>query len=190
MSYRHEASGADLSKPIAQPHVETFREVFEDFSPYHIMTGKGKLFPSREIAGQAFASNLYENLKDTMEGRKQPKKRPDKRMKVGPYCFREAGQSFCVRCADWVLSRIREGTILVPDDEMYFQIVDHKAGEGWPGGWSLVTANHNTIGGTVWLAYIRTESIPTVGPNGELITPTGKVHVISGVSIPEVEVKP
>ena len=150
----HEASGATLYKEIAQPNVTTFAEVFEDFAPYDVMDSKQKhQFEPRRITGQAIGTNLFDDVKAIMNGRKC-KSHPDHSMQVGPYCSRRDGDSFSVRCADWVLSRIRERTIIVPNDRMSFELVDHD------NGWTLVIVNHGQILGGVWLAYIKTDSIP------------------------------
>lgn len=151
--YKHEASGAFLYRELAQPHVETFSEVFEAWKPY----AKGAFEP-RYISGQAIADNLWRDVKATMNGNHGKRKHADQSMPVGPYCYRRDGDSLSVRCADWVLSRIRERTIIIGGDPMSFDLVDHD------NGWTLVTAHHSSIVGSVWLAYIRTSTIPTATP--------------------------
>ena len=164
--YQHEASGRELAREIAQPHVTRFSEVFEDSAPYNVMTGKSKHpFAPRTLTGRAIATELYDDCKAIMTGRDKPR-HTDKTMQVGPYCQRRDGGSFSVRCADWVLSRIAERTIIVPGDRMSFEIVDHE------NGWSLVVANHGSILGSVWLAYIKTDSIPSLEA-GKKCVPAG-----------------
>lgn len=55
---------------------------------------------------------------------------------------------------DEVLDLVCKHTIVIPDDTMYFKIID------WKDGRSLVTCDHNQIIGGVWLAIIDTASIP------------------------------
>ena len=118
-----------LYKPVAQPHAETFQECFDAFERY---TTDTKIEPRYLVDGK-------------------------ERMHVGPYCvWRDHYRSFAVRCADWVLSRIRERTILVDNDRMHFELVDHD------NGYTLVVASHGQIIGSLYLAYIRTDSIPVL----------------------------
>lgn len=146
-----------LYKPIAQPHVETFAECFPDWEPWRLFDKAYKpRFGPRYVEGQNIAGNLYKGVKAIFKGEKHNRKHPDERMAVGPFCSRRDGASMAVRCADWVLSRIKEGTIVIGDDRMSFEIVDHD------NGYSLVIAQHGQICGSVWLAYIRTDSIPNV----------------------------
>lgn len=144
-----------LYKPIAQPHVETFAECFNSWEPWRLFDRNYKpgIVP-RCITGQNVAGNLFKNVENIFRGRARTEKHPDETMLVGPFCSRRDGGSMAVSCADWVLSRIRERTIIIGNDRMSFEIVDHD------NGYSLVIANHSQILGSVWLAYIRTDSIP------------------------------
>ena len=123
--HKHEASGAVLWKDLANPHVETFAECFS----LHTFN-KDEAPAPRRIEGIG---------------------------SCGPWCSRHAQDgrysSLYVSAADWVLSRCKE-LLVVPEDQLYFQIIDHT------NGWSLVTLQYNTIIGSRWLAYIRTDSIP------------------------------
>lgn len=161
-SYKHEASGAELCRPIAQPHVTTFAECFPDWAEWIFEPNKREVqkFQSRTISGQAIADNLYEDAVATMRGKKQPKHR-EQTMEIGPFLSFGGYDrpSLSVSPADWVLSRVRENTIIVPHDTMSFEIHDHA------NGWSLVSAHHGQILGSVWLAYIRTDSIPVTKRN-------------------------
>jgi len=155
--YKHEASGAQLYKEIAQPHVSRFAEVFTDFTLYDSKNQKHNFAP-RYISGQNIAGNLYKDCKAIFQNGKRQDKHQDERMAVGPYCtWRDKyGQSLSVSCADWVLSRILERTIIIGEDHMSFEIVEHD------NGWTLITAHHSCIIGSVWLAYIKTESLPKI----------------------------
>lgn len=125
-TFKHEASGVELCRKILQPHVTTFAEVFPSFRPYD----------SRETC-----------LQWIVDGR-------DK-MAVSSYCvIREPHQSLNVTLADWILSRIRESMLLIPNDRLFFEIVNHD------NGWSLVVVSHGVIIGSRWLAYIKTDSLP------------------------------
>lgn len=155
--YKHEASGATLYREIAQPHVTDFREVFDQWKPYTLegTPMKPHAFKPRYLTGQNVASNLYKGCSEIFRGQKQTEKFPDESMAVGPFCSdRDCGKYFSVSCADWVLSRIRERTIIIGSDRMSFELVNHD------NGWTLVTANHSCISGSVWLAYIKTSTIP------------------------------
>lgn len=153
--YKHEASGVTLYKEIAQPHVTTFQECFPAWAKYDVNAPDRKhQFEPRRITGQALASNLYDDAKAIMEGGRAKRKHRDESMTLGPFLSIRDGKSLSVSCADWVLSRVRERTIIVPGDTMSFEIVNHD------NGWSLVTAQHSQILGSVWLAYIKTETIP------------------------------
>jgi len=134
-SYLHKPSGVSLYREIAQPHVETFREVFEDSKPY-------------EHGKPAFAPRILRGS-DCLTGK-------ETETPIGPYCmWRDHYEnSFSVSCADWVLSRLKERTISLENNSMFFEIISHD------NGWSLVTCSHNLILGSVWIAYIRTNSIP------------------------------
>lgn len=144
-----------LYRPIAQPHIETFAECFPDSAPWKLFDKAYKSpFEPQYLTGQNIAGNLWKNVKATMRGEKHERKHHDESMQIGPFCSRRDGDSLAVRCAGWVLSRIREGTIVIGGDRMHFEIVDHD------NGYSLVTAQHGQICGSVWLAYIKTDSIP------------------------------
>lgn len=129
--YLHEASGVSLYKPLAQPHAEHFFDVFPAWEPWQFNAKQG-------ISAQWLTDSDGE------------------RMAVGPYCsWRDHyDDPKAVRCADWVLSRLRERTLIIPNDQMSFDMVSHD------NGWTLVTAHHSSILSSVWLAYIRTDSIP------------------------------
>jgi len=148
-----------LAKPIAQPYVDTFAEVFEDWQPYDLMakTMPEHPFAPRCVVGQNIAGNLYNNFKNIMRGGAR-QRYGDERMLVGPFCsvspLDSPNRYFSVSCADWVLSRIKESTIIIGGDTMSFHVIDHG------NGWSLVVAQHGQILGSVWLAYIKTDSIP------------------------------
>ena len=152
---KHEASGVSLAKPIAQPHVTTFNEVFDSAALYDSKNG-GHNFAPRYITAQNVAGNLYKDVSALFRNKTPAVSHPDETMAVGPYCmYRDHyNKSMSVSCADWVLSRICERTIIIGDDRMSFELIDHD------NGWTLVTANHSCILGSVWLAYIKTDSIP------------------------------
>lgn len=154
--YTHAASGAQLYKEIAQPHVERFDEVFDSWQARDVMKpGAPSPFQARQITGQAIATNLWNDVKATMRGDRRSRKHADYTMLVGPFCAcSDLDRYFNVSCADWVLSRIRERTIIIPHERMSFEVTPHD------NGWALVTAQHSTICGSVWLAYIKTDSIP------------------------------
>lgn len=149
-----------LYREIAQPHVTDFREIFEAWDYYDVSNGgRNHKFEPRYITGQNVGGNLYKNCKRILQHGQEPVKHPDERMPVGPFCsLSDHSRSFSVRCADWVLSRIRERTIIIGDDRMSFEISLHA------NGWALVTAHHSCIIGSVWLAYIRQETIPQPQP--------------------------
>jgi hypothetical protein len=146
-----------LYKPVAQPYAQTFADVFEDWKPRDVMkSNEPHPFPPRHITGQNIAGNLYNDVKSIIRGEKRSKHN-DESMAVGPFCSVSSEKGyrfFSVSCADWVLSRIRERTIIIGGDTMSFEVIDHR------NGWSLVTAHHGQILGSVWLAYIRTDSVP------------------------------
>lgn len=160
--YKHEASGAVLPREIAQPNVTTFKECFEDWKPYELMKHPSPphAFAPRYVTGQNIAGNLFKDGREILvEGKRPTQKHRDENMPVGPFCSFSArefenNRYFDVRCADWVLSRIKERTIVIGDDRMSFEVIDHG------NGWSLVVAKHSVICGSVWLAYIKTESVP------------------------------
>lgn len=157
--WKHEASGATLSREIAQPHVSTFAECFTDWAPYDVCDSKRKhQFEPATITGQNVAGNLFKNVKDIFQGKPRQIKHSDETMKIGPYLNMTGPdnehRSMSVRCADWVLSRIRERTIIIGGESMHFEIVVHD------NGWALVIAQHGQICGSVWLAYIKVDSIP------------------------------
>lgn len=129
-TYHHEKSGADLAQPIAQPHAEKFSDVFTDYAPF-IQDGRSPFTPP-----------ILEHDKS--------------RMRIGPYLhFREHKRpSLFVAVAGWVLSRLRERTVIIDNDSIDFEIIDHR------NGWSLVVAGHSLIIGSTYLAYIRTDSLP------------------------------
>ncbi len=151
-----------LCKEIAQPHVTTFTECFTDYELWPLF---GKQFKPRisgqMLTGQNIAGNLYDNVKQIMRGQETKSKHQDETMRVGPYCQWSDSkstrhESLAVRCADWVMSRIRERTIIIGGDSMSFDLIDHD------NGWTLVTAHHSSILSSVWLAYIKTDSIPVL----------------------------
>ena len=140
LDWRHPASGLTLRQSVMQPHVSTFSEAFSAWAPY---VSADPRFPLIWMNGE------------------KAKGRKAERMAVSAYCLRRSDgghlDSLNVRPADWVLSRIREGMILVPNDRLHFEIVDHG------NGWSLLVVNHGQILGSRWLAYIKTNSIPQTG---------------------------
>lgn len=124
--YKHQASGQELCRPMALPHLETFAELFTDAKPFDAKTS----FSDVEIPGRS--------------------------QKIGSYiCWRDNYQSsMSGRPADTVLSRIVEGMIDVENDRTHFELVNHD------NGWTLVLVSYGQILGSLWLAYIRTDSIP------------------------------
>lgn len=157
-TFKHEASGAELCRKIAQPHVTTFQECFPEWAlwVFDPNTRSAQKFQGRHISGQAIAENLFRDAKAIMTGRKAAKKHQNYSMEIGPFLsFRDYERpALSVQVADWVLSRIAELTIIIPHDTMSFEVTEHE------NGWALVTAHHSTILGEVWLAYVRAASIP------------------------------
>lgn len=157
-TFKHEASGAELCRKVAQPHVATFAECFPEWAlwVFEPNTRSAQKFQGVQISGQAIAENLFRDAKAIMNGRKAARKHQDYSMEVGPFLsFRDYERpALSVRVAEWVLSRIAERTIIIPHDTMSFEIVEHE------NGWALVVARHSAILGDVWLAYIRADSIP------------------------------
>ena len=58
-----------------------------------------------------------------------------------------------VHPSDWVVRRLMDAAM--EDLSMYFDVVSHE------NGWSLIIANYDQIIGSKWLAYVRTNTIPT-----------------------------
>lgn len=144
-----------LYKPIAQPQVETFDECFDDFEEWKLFDKSYKpRFSPYFITGQNIAGNLFKNVKATMQGEFRNRKHADETMQVGPFCSMRDGGSMAVHCNEWVMDCIKRHTIIIGGDRMSFEIVNHDNGH------SLVIAQHGSIIGSVWLAYIRTDSIP------------------------------
>jgi hypothetical protein len=154
-----------LAKTVAQPYVEKFSDVFDDWKPYDLFAkDRQHPFDPRYVVGQNIAGNLYRDTSDIFAGHPSRRgKHANESMRVGPFCsvYRkdQDNEYLSVRAADWVLSRIVERTIIIGGDTMSFEVIDHG------NGWSLVTAHHGQICGSVWLAYIRTDTIP--GSNGK-----------------------
>lgn len=154
--FKHAESGASLMKDLANPNVRTFGECFDSFEEWRLFDKKYK--PTIEpvwITGRAIATELYDDVKAIFRGERRNRHHPERSMSVGPFCSRRDGGSMAVKCSPWVIDAIKAKTIIVPHDRMSFEIVDHD------NGWSLVIAQHSQICGNVWLAYIRTETIPS-----------------------------
>lgn len=155
-----------LAKPVARTEVEKFSEIFDDWKPYELF-GKGAssvhAFLPRYVTGQNVAGNLYKNVEVVCRGgRHNGWRHPDESMAVGPFCAFEGrnftgNKYFSVKCADWVLESIKQRTIIIGGDTVSFRIIDHG------NGWSLATGSQGRVSGGVWLAYIRTDSIPQQG---------------------------
>lgn len=81
---------------------------------------------------------------------------PTSALKVGPSVWIDGPEGFHYgygSVADCVLSAVAKRDIGL-DDRMTIKVIDHK------NGWSLVTADYSTIIGSVWLAYVRSETVP------------------------------
>ena len=131
--YTHEASGATLYKPVMRADVTRFDEIFDAATEYDAPDAP----KSRSWIG---------------DGTRPP-------IPVGPYCpIRKLGGghgSLAVSCRDWVLSEIDRNMLAIDNDSLHFGIVEHE------GGWSLVYVSYNVIIGDRWLAYIKTDTIPS-----------------------------
>ena len=120
-----------LARPLAQPHVVSFDQCFDDSRPWN--------YDSK-------ANENHRLLIDKVG-----------KLTIMPYCAVRGTQpyrSLSVIPADWVYSRIAENMINI-DDRVTFELIGHD------NGWALLVAHYNKILGSAWLAYIRTDSIPS-----------------------------
>lgn len=166
-TFKHEASGVDLSRPLCRPNAITFKELFADSAPYDTSKGgRGHPFPFVKLTGQSIPGNLYTNCMAVFQGNPRPERNPDETMLLSPYCSVTSNNadgisdddkgyhSLSVLADPATIEAILKGTCIIPNDSMSFQICVHGP------EWSLVIARHSQIIRDVWLAYIRTWTIP------------------------------
>lgn len=106
-----------------------------------------------------------ENWKDLFEDQREwafngtnfpTMKGPHTIQQFGSYCNRRDGKSLTVKARQEILAALEKRMIYISNDRNYFEIVDHES------GWSLICCKYGQIIGSVWLAYVRTDSIPKV----------------------------
>ena len=119
-TFHHEASGADLARPVERPDIEDAAEVFA-------------LIERREPVG----------LGTFDKGRES---------QFTGYVRLPSYKSGNAQLAEWALHVLKAN--IFADLRMDLQVVVHD------NGWSLIIAEYSQIIGSIWLAYVRTESLP------------------------------
>lgn len=151
-------------RPIESMSIATFPECFKEWEE-RADFGLPHAFGPRIIRGQSVPENLYRGTVAIMEGKKRPKREPDYSMNLGPYCSmflrKEQGApgphyiAWDVVASDTVFEICSHRMVLIPDDNVSFEI--HYRDNGF----ALVTASYRRICGSLWLALIRQDSIPS-----------------------------
>lgn len=132
----HEPSGLRLHRVLMLPSVEARSALWTEWS-----VDRTLCWQPRYIGGTTWDGELAGDL----------------HMTVGPLCVMcrsGRAQAINVQPTDAVMRAIKDGTITIRGDRMSYRVIDHD------NGWSLVLAQHGQIIGSVWLAYIRTETVP------------------------------
>lgn len=155
--YKHEESGAVLDRAPVNTDAKSWNDCFPEWKYYQLFGNAGKLPPHawgpHRITGQSWPHDLFENTKRIFNGLK-PQRQPDHTMYIGPFCHISGHASFDVKAAPWVIEAIKANTVLLPDDRMSFEVIPHD------NGWALVLSKHSLVSGSVWLAYIKADTIP------------------------------
>lgn len=162
----------DHRRPIALPEVTDFAELFTDVRDWRSSRRPktdANYVPDSEndgvpmLRGAFDAAKFYGNCVEIMGGKRPPE---DGTATISHYLGgcrmkREGGSGpLWVNPTPAVIDAIRTHTIDCGQrDRITFEVVEHE------NGWSLVIAKHSIIGGGVWLAYVRSDSVPRGNPS-------------------------
>lgn len=147
-----------MGKRICLPDVTKFSELFAHATPWNF---NDKAEQAKRKADPYYRRDHERGVPfnpDAPFGKGHARRWRDTSM-IGTFCTvvtKDARRSYDVTPSAAVIDAIRMGTIdCGMNDSFSFEVIDH--GEGL----ALVVASHGLIIGSLWLAYIDTDSLPS-----------------------------
>lgn len=130
---RHDESGAELGRPVARPDIVDARDVFTPTIERHAVplgTFEWEPWSGRRRSGGESAFNGYA----VIEAAEYPRSIVN------------------VELAGWAIDVLK--TRAMGDLRFTLRAIAHD------NGWTLILAQYDRIIGSVWLAYVRTDTVP------------------------------